>query len=174
MILTIILSSLLGIFIVLSLILFFKLKKTKTSLGALSGQVQNMKLQTTYRFDDDIAFLTYIVGFKCKVYKDLILNPSTELSDTKFLKGEDQEEAVYTIVDSVLNSLSDEYIKLLLKYFTLDSLKEFIIELVLNQITSTITELNNNKLKKFVRSAIENRDITFKRTDIDENQPTNK
>jgi len=166
----IILSSLLGIFVILSLILYFKLKKSKTALGALSGQLQNMKLQTTYRFEEDIKFLSYICGFKCKVYTDLILNPSTELSETKLLKGEDQENAVKDIVVAVIHSLSDEYFQVLLKYFSVDALQEYIIELVLNQVTSVITELNNKKVKNFVRSAIQqNGDITFKRKDIDEN-----
>jgi len=163
------LSILLAIFVILSLVLFLKLKKSKTSLGMLSGQLQNMKLQTTYRFEDDIKYLSYITGFKCKVYTDLILNPSTELSETKVLKGNDQEEAVNEIVISVIHSLSDEYVNILLKYFTIDSLKEYIIELVLNQITGTIKALNNKKLSSFVRSAIQNADITFKKKDIDEN-----
>jgi len=163
----ILISSLLGIFVILSLILFFKLKKSKATIGALSGQLQTMKLQSTYRFDEDIKFLSYICGFKCKVYTDLILNPSTELSDTKILKGKDQEDAVKEIVVSVMHSLSDEYTKLLLRYFTVDSLQEYITELVLNQITSVINELNKRKLSHFVRSAAQNGDVTFKKQDME-------
>jgi len=163
----IILISILTSFVILSLILFFKLKKTKTTLGALSSQLQNIKLQSTYRFEEDIKFLSYICGFKCKVYSDLILSPSTELSDTKFLKGTDQEEAVKEIVISVIKSLSDEYVQVLMKYFNPDSLNEYITELVLNQMTSVITGLNNKKMSKFVRSSAQNGDITFKRHDID-------
>jgi len=163
----ILISSLLVIFVILSLVLFFKLKKSKTTLGALSGQLQTMKLQSTYRFEEDIKFLSYICGFKCKVYTDLILSPSTELSDTKILKGKDQEDAVKEIVLSVIHSLSDEYTKLLLKYFTPESLQEYITELVLNQMTSVITELNKRKFTSFVRSAAQNEDVTFKKQDME-------
>jgi len=169
----IILSSLLILFVIFSLVLFFKQKKLKTTIGTLSGQLQTMKLQTTYNFESDSAYLTYMVGFKCKVYTDLILNPTTELSDTKFLKGDDQENAVKDIVISVIHSLSDDYVQLLLKYFSVDALQEYITELVLNHITSTINDLNKKKITNFVRSAVKNGDVTFKKKDIDENQPTN-
>jgi len=148
-------------------ILAFKLKKSKTYMISLSTQLQNLKLQSTYRFEEDIKFLSYIAGFKCKVYTDLILSPSTELSETKLLKGTEQEEAVKEIVMSVINSLSDEYIQLLMKYFTLESLKEYIAELVLNQVTSTITQLNNEKMRKFVRSAVKDGEFMFKKKDIE-------
>jgi len=174
MILSIILISLLVILVIFILILIFKLKKSKDTILTLSTQVKTMKLQTSYRFEEDIAFLTYMIGFKCKVYTDLILSPSTELSDTKILKGNDQEEAVKDIVISIIHTLSDEYVQLLFKYFSSESLQEYITELVLNQITSIITDLNKKKLSNFIRSTLKNENITFKKNDIDENQPTNK
>jgi hypothetical protein len=126
-----------------------------------------MKLQTTYRFEEDVKFLTYIIGFKCKVYTDLVLSTATEATGAKMLKGKDQEDAIKEIVTSVMNTLSDEYVKILLKYFSVDSLQEYIIELVLSHITSTITQLNNNQMKKFLRSALKSEDIIFAKKDLE-------
>ena len=161
------LSSLFVIFSIVILVLILKLRKYKQNITTLATQLNTLKMQTTYRFEEDITFLSFIVGFKCKVYTDLVLSPSTELSDTKFLKGNDQEEAVKDIVLSVMHSLSDEYVQLLLKYFSVESLQEYITELVLNTITSTITDLNNRKIKNFVRSAVKDNNITFTKKDIE-------
>jgi len=146
---------------------YYKLRKSKETIIALSSQLQNLKMQSLYNFNNDITFLSYIVGFKCKVYSDLILNPTTELSNTKILKGEDQVKAVNEIVLSVMSTLSDEYKQVLFKYFTDSSLKEYITELVLNHITSVINELNKTKFKKFVRSEVKNEDLTFSKKDIE-------
>lgn len=171
-ILTIILSVL---FLSSIITIIFIIQKNKKSNKILIEQLAIFKARSDNSdYDNDIKFLTSAIGFKSKLYLDLILIPTSNLQRGKILSGADQEQAVYSITTEVYSLLSDSYKEKMYKYYTDSSLKEFISELVLEHITTSINTINNEKFKKMNMSNsiqrqnhnTKQQDITFSKQDI--------
>jgi hypothetical protein len=96
------------------------------------------------------------------------------------LKDKDLNDAVESIVIDVKDSMNKDYIQVLLKYFTEDGLNTYITEIVLNYMTSDITEKNKKKIKSFNNIGRKTSDIEIRKKDIDDepkiknNQPLTK
>lgn len=121
---------------------------------------------TRYNFTSDSDFLIFLISYKIKIYNELIINPYMESNKLMMLKDKDLNEAVESIVIDVKESMNEDYINVLLKYFTKDGLDTYITEMVLNYMTMDINEKNKIKIKSFNR--VDPNKFEVKKKDIDD------
>jgi hypothetical protein len=124
-------------------------------------KVKMLSSKITRNYDEDIKFLTYLVGFKCTIYTNLILKSQIELSRSKLLNDDDLNNAIDEIVISINDALSEDYKTLLMKYFKDEKeLQSYITEFVLEVMTTKIGNENNSKIKKINTSRILTKNYT--------------
>ena len=98
-------------------------------------------------FEKDLVFLNYIINHKIQQHKLFILDPM-RTSRSFLLREEDFEKYMHQIIDEVLESLSESYIKTMSKYFNEEGLIKYVTEMVMKQLTAITVEQNYNTIKK--------------------------
>ena len=145
----IILSIFLLLAVALNIILYIEYRKSKENIIHLSANIKNLKDNMQYNFENDTSFLLYIVSYKCKVYDDLILKPGNIIYKDKLYKSNDLNSVVNDIVNDILGLISNDYKKVLYKYFSEDGLIKYIVEITYNNVISLIVNKNKKKIFKF-------------------------
>ena len=98
-------------------------------------------------FEKDIIFLNYIINHKIQQHKLFILDPM-RVSRNFLLREEDFDKYLNQIIDEVLDSLSESYIKTLSKYFSEDGLIKYITEMVMKHLTAISVDQNYKTIKQ--------------------------
>lgn len=142
----IILSVLLFITIFATIILAILNNIKGNKLKQLSVQLK--KLSNTYNFDQDVQFLHYLMADKIHHYKLFVIKPMYSLNDRKLIKDEELNGIIEELVLDIINSLSQEYNETLYKYFTKESLAEYITETVFTELTSEVVSTNNKRIRQ--------------------------
>jgi hypothetical protein len=106
-------------------------------------------------FIKDSEYLFFIIESKIQNSRQMFLEPLELTYKNAFLNDKLLDSQTEDLIKEIYLALSDDYKEVLYKYFTKDSLLEFIIENVFKEISKTIMEINNKKIK---RSLMNNKD----------------
>lgn len=97
-------------------------------------------------FEKDIEFLAYIVDFKVKNAIDMIIQPMELTHRKAFINDDIANVHIENITIEILSMLSDDYKQLMYKYFTEDSLVQYIAEIVFQAVNKAIININGKKI----------------------------
>jgi len=98
-------------------------------------------------FNKDIEFLLFMIEFKISNVQKMIIEPMALTHQKSLITDSVINEHITEITTSVLNTINENYKKNLYKYFTEDSLTEFITEVVFQAITTSVIDINGRKIK---------------------------
>lgn len=126
--------SVLGLLTVLFLLKMFtdylKDRKRKPVLPPVQMQLEN-----------DIQFLNYVINHKINQTKIFILDP-LKMSGKVIINDKDFYKYNDDIVEDVYDSLSPTYKRTMGKYFTEESLRTYITELIFKEMTAICLGMN--------------------------------
>jgi hypothetical protein len=161
------------IFIFLVGSLLIHLNKYKKANIELHKKVEILSHKAeSYNYEQDTQFLMYIIGYKCKVYTNMVIKPLNNI-DAKLLSGNELDKAVSEITVNIEKLLSEDYRTLLSKYFYIsndqknDELTKFIAETVLDTMTTTINTYNSKKIKAMNKPTKSDQTLFQNKKDID-------
>ena len=109
-------------------------------------------------FEQDIAFLNYIIAFKIDYAKNFKIIPM-RVSVSACVKDESIDEIRDELIIDIYSTLSDSYKRTLSKYFTNEALIQYITEHVIRELTIMGLESNLNVIKTSRFSSLTNSDI---------------
>jgi hypothetical protein len=98
-------------------------------------------------FDADIAFLMFILENKISYAMKYIIEPMEITHEKAYLNNATADTITEGIVEEIMPMLSEQYKTVLYKYFTSQSLDEFIIETVYKAVVNGIRGLNGKKIR---------------------------
>lgn len=123
----------------------------KTKLQKLSSSLSVLKEQQKYHFNEDMEFLLYIIEYCTTIHINLILKPLSSLKDNKLLTDEDLNNAVEDIINDLNHYISEDYFKVIYKYFSKERFNEYLIKFVYNIIVVHISKDNASKIRSMNR-----------------------
>jgi hypothetical protein len=136
--------DLIDIFTLASLVFLIKVW---TDNQVLKKRKPMMPPAPTINFESDILFLNWITEHKMKLTKSFLID-TLKISGQTMIADKDFDKYKDDIIADIHSSLSPNYKQTLYKYFTTESLVEYITELVFREMTVTSIETNFNFLRK--------------------------
>lgn len=134
-----------GVIILLSILtifLFSRYRKYKKNFNNL------LPLTNQMNFNEDIKPLMYFIDFKCKMAEKVIIETRKNSKKT-ILNDKYYNETIENITMEVMDGINENYIIMLYtKYFNEEGLKVFIVQNIVNRISTLINEINKNSLKQ--------------------------
>ena len=115
-------------------------------------------------FENDITFLNYLIGIEIKDYEKYVITPS-KAAGRALMSDTELKEYREGMSIRIYSRLSSNYKKVLYKYFTNESLIEYITNTVNNELTDRLLKYNFS----FINKGTMNSDFTnVKQTDIEQ------
>jgi hypothetical protein len=98
-------------------------------------------------FENDVIFMHFMIDHKIKQVKSFKLGPA-RLASSAMITETEYTGYINEIIEGVMDSFSDNYLRTLMKYFTQESLVVYITELVMSEMTITSVDTNLKQLNK--------------------------
>jgi len=141
------------VFSVVLALLFFdnhlKSKNLKNNLKMLDLKAEEIKDENVkFNFETDIQFLHFIIDQQLTTTKEYYIKPLQSSNTTIKINDSNFNEIYENLIVGIINMLSPDYYNMLMKYFTPDSLIQFITDTVFTDLLKTCVEINFNNLNK--------------------------
>lgn len=122
-------------------------KNLEKRIGAMRNGilVNNVKLN----FNQDIEYLMFMIEFKVGNAKKMILEPLQVTHERAMINEKMLNQHTEDITLAVIECLSPDYRQVLYKYFTPQSLNEFVTEAVFASVSGTIITMNGKRIQNF-------------------------
>lgn len=131
--------------ILISFLYYFMKKTNKKKIDIIKNNV--IKKNTILNFEKDLEFLFFLMEYKIKNAKTFVFDPMLLTHENAIITESIMDDNTDRMVIEIINMITPDYMVVLSKYFTDETLLVFITEFIFKGISTYVIELNKKKIK---------------------------